>query len=410
MIPTGFIVFSLVLLNLLLIAVDLYFFVEFKKYIQKKSKRTKLIITSYAILTVLVTLSLIATVVIKWTSPREGILFTIAYFVFSLWYIPKIILFAPSIIIQAFKRISLRFKRRNEQQTFSEKRRKALATLGWISASIPYFAVAHETFVTTINPKIKYVEIPSPRIEFPLNELSFVQISDIHAGSLHNSELFDEIVYEINALKPDFVFITGDFVNFSVQELEIIENGLSRINPQVAKMACLGNHEHYMSSDELELFKSKIRQCGVDLLINENRTFDFYSTKLQIAGMDNTSHRMNYGDVGKALANLDERRFTILLSHDPSNWDKSVRRMTFVDLMLSGHTHGGQIAIELGDTLLSPASFMYKQYAGLYSDNFQHLYVNTGIGTMAFPLRIGLPPEITFIKLKPVSNQFYSNV
>ncbi|MFN3307339.1 MAG: metallophosphoesterase, partial [Candidatus Kapaibacteriota bacterium] len=187
-------------------------------------------------------------------------------------------------------------------------------------------------------------------------------------------------------------------VNFSYKEIEIISESLSSIKAKFSVLACPGNHEHYMKDADFQRLAEEIRKCNVDLLINENRVFKFNESQLQVVGVDNTNHRMYYADFDKALHGLNKDFPIILLCHDPTNWDRSVRRKRKVDLMLSGHTHGGQIAFEILNSKISPAAFFYKQYAGLYADKEQYLYVNTGVGMVGVPVRAGLPPEITLIR------------
>ena len=88
------------------------------------------------------------------------------------------------------------------------------------------------------------------------------------------------------------------------------------------------------------------------------------------------------------------------MTHDPTNWDRSVKDYRKVDLMLSGHTHGGQIGWELAGQILSPARVVYRQFAGHYKFKDQHLYINRGIGTTGPPVRVGVKPEITYLTLR----------
>ncbi len=399
MIPLGFIIFSLVLLNLFLIAIDFFVLKKWQKFILEHNYN-KHFITVYKITFPLMAILLYVNAYIRWTNPLPPSLSIILNYVLTFWFLPKVI-FAIFIGFSSLFRFLKSRVQKREVAPLNTSRRKAIATLGWATASIPYFALAHETFKTTLTPKVKFVDVPIPNLDSTLSELRFVQLSDIHAGSLPSSEFFEKIALEVNLLNPDVIFITGDFVNFSPKELELVESGLKGLSARLGIYGCLGNHEHYTKPSELPELIQKIRDYGIDLLINENRTVVFNNSKLQIAGMDNTSHRMKFGDLDKALMGLDPNLPTILLCHDPSNWDKEIRGKHKVDLILSGHTHGGQIGFELFGSVISPAAIFYKQYAGLYYGNEQHLYVNTGIGTIGVPVRAGLPPEITLLRLHP---------
>jgi predicted MPP superfamily phosphohydrolase len=109
-----------------------------------------------------------------------------------------------------------------------------------------------------------------------------------------------------------------------------------------------------------------------------------------------------YGNLKKALVDIKEVPFKILLSHDPSHWSKEVIHDTNIALTLSGHTHGMQVGIHLKDKKWSPIKYKYKHWAGLYKEQDQYLYVNRGLGWLGFPGRLGMRPEITFIELKKV--------
>lgn len=399
MIPLGFIIFFLILLNLFLIAIDFFVFKKWKKFILEHNYN-KHFITIYKITFPLMAVLLYVNAYIRWTNPLPPNSSIILNYVLTFWFLPKVI-FAIFIGFSSLFQFLKSKLRKRKVATFNTSRRKAIATLGWATASLPYFVLAHETFKTTLTPKVKFVDVPIPSLDSTLSELRFVQLSDIHAGSLPSAEFFEKIVLEVNLLSPDVIFITGDFVNFSPKELELVEPGLKQLSARLGIYGCLGNHEHYTKPSELPLLIEKIRDYGIDLLINENRTLVFNNSKLQIAGMDNTSHRMKFGDLDKTLMGLDPNLPTILLCHDPSNWDKEIRGKRKADLILSGHTHGGQIGLELFGSLISPAAIFYRQYAGLYYGNDQHLYVNTGIGTIGVPVRAGLPPEITLLRLRP---------
>jgi len=107
-----------------------------------------------------------------------------------------------------------------------------------------------------------------------------------------------------------------------------------------------------------------------------------------------------YGDLDKALSKTNPSTFKILMSHDPTHWDEQVLQKTNIDLTLSGHTHGAQFGIEIPGWRWSPVSIRYKRWGGMYKEGSQYLNVNTGIGFIGYPGRVGMPPEITVIELK----------
>jgi len=175
-----------------------------------------------------------------------------------------------------------------------------------------------------------------------------------------------------------------------------------------------GNHDYgdYKSWETKEAkqqnFKDLIeahRLLGFDLLMNEHRMLEQGGEKLAIIGIENwgAGRFSKYGKLDVAQQGTDEAATKILLSHDPSHWDAQVRpQYKDIDLTLSGHTHGFQFGVEIGGFKWSPSQYAYKQWAGLYKEGNQHLYVNRGFGYLGYPGRVGMPPEITIIELKRV--------
>ncbi len=400
MIPIGLILLTVVVLNVIFILVDIYIYRKFRK-ISLDNHWNNIYSKIYLISIPIFGIWLVANSIIRWSFPIPSKFVTFSNYFLTFWYLPKLIFLIAYWIYFVVNRLIRVVSKSHSKGTLpyaNSARRKFITTLGWSAVGLPYLALAHESFKTTLSPKVITVEVPLLNLSSEIKELRMVQISDIHAGSLPSVRFFTKIVGIINSLNPDFVFVTGDFVNFSYKEIEIISESLSNIRAKYSVLACPGNHEHYMKKEDFERLADEIRKCNVDLLINENRVFKFNESQLQVAGVDNTNHRMNYADFDKALYGLKKEYPIILLCHDPTNWDKSVRKKRKVDLMLSGHTHGGQIAFEILNSKISPAAFFYKQYAGLYADKDQYLYVNTGVGMVGVPVRAGLPPEITLIR------------
>ena len=148
------------------------------------------------------------------------------------------------------------------------------------------------------------------------------------------------------------------------------------------------------------------RLMGYDLLMNEHRLLESGGEKIAIIGIENwgmgPSHRFpKYGKLQEAVRGTEEIPVRILLSHDPSHWDAQIRpEFPNIDLTFAGHTHGFQMGIEFGDFRWSPSQYAYKQWAGLYREGAQYLYVNRGYGCIGYPGRVGMPPELTVIELK----------
>lgn len=283
-------------------------------------------------------------------------------------------------------------------------RRKFVKDASWALMGVPFFIASKGALKTTYQFTIHEVDIPLSGLPRSLDGFRLVQISDLHAGSFHSSEPMEEAVRIINHLKADLVAVTGDFVNYHYDEYPIIAESISKIQSKYGIYGCLGNHDHFMKKSSVGELRKMISQSGINLLDNYGIVVETSQGPLQIAGVDNTGYGQYFADFDKTINGLSNDIPKILLCHDPTNWDKSIRNKMKVDLMLSGHTHGGQAGIDLVGNFITPAMFVYEQYAGLYQDKDQYLYINRGLGNSGIPIRVGVPPEITLITLRSKSD------
>ena len=212
--------------------------------------------------------------------------------------------------------------------------------------------------------------------------------------------------------KPDLVFFTGDLVNNLAEEVKEYVPVFEKVKAPLGVYSTLGNHDYgdYVSwpsqqakMQNLDQLKEAHRLMGWNLLMNENKQIELGGDSLAILGIENWGKGgfVKHGRLGKAYQGTEDAAVKLLLSHDPSHWDAQVRpSYKDIDLMVAGHTHGFQFGIELGNFRWSPAQYMYKQWAGLYQEAKQYLYVNRGFGFLGFPGRIGILPELAIIELK----------
>ncbi|MDT3737952.1 MAG: metallophosphoesterase [Candidatus Kapabacteria bacterium] len=328
----------------------------------------------------------------------------------SFWYLPKILIIPFLTLIEVYKplkKISVRkFKKAKLDipAKVIKSRRHFMGNVAWSVAGIPYL-LAVKGLVFTINElKIFRESIYFHKLPAALDGLKIVQISDLHLGTFMTPEPLNRLKSLVNSLNPDLIFITGDFVNFRYEELDAGEELLRGLKSNYGTFACLGNHDHYMTDIDHQKLIKRINNTGVQLLINENRVLNIRGKEINLASIDNYGSKQTYGDFNKAFEGLSDDNVTIFLSHDPKTWDSHIVGKRNVDLTLSGHTHGGQVALEFMGYDLSLAKVMYKQYKGLYSSGNQYLYVNSGIGVSGPPIRLGINPEVTLITLKKPMN------
>ena len=185
-----------------------------------------------------------------------------------------------------------------------------------------------------------------------------------------------------------------------------------KISGPLGTYSILGNHDYgdYRSWPSIEAKQQNLsdlvkvhKALGWDLLLNENRRIKVDGEEIAILGCENwgKGRFQKYGDMASTYSGIEELPTKILLSHDPSHWDAQVRsNYPDINLMLSGHTHGFQFGVEIGNFQWSPSQYYYKQWAGLYQEGDQQIYVNRGFGYIGYPGRVGILPEITILELK----------
>ena len=237
------------------------------------------------------------------------------------------------------------------------------------------------------------------------------QFSDMHMGTFRNGHEEDvaSIVDLINAQKCDAVAFTGDLVNHQASELDGYKDVLSRLSAPDGVYSVMGNHDYsmYMRYDSEDLRKADVealqrRQLayGWQLLLNENRVVRRGADSIAIVGVENSGRPPfpMLGDLAKAQEGLSDGCFKILLSHDPTHWQREVVPQTDIQLTLSGHTHAGQFCV-FG---WSPVKHVYDEWTGTVvgNDGSQALNVSNGIGAVMFPFRFGAWPEINVITLR----------
>ena len=249
--------------------------------------------------------------------------------------------------------------------------------------------------------------------DFPkqLNGLKIVQLSDIHLGSFgKNPKVLQEAIQQINKIKPDILLFTGDIVNNFSDEMDGFEPYLNQLQAKYGKFAILGNHDYgdyYNWPDSVskeqnqERIRSGLTAAGFNLLLNKWSLVRMKDTSICIVGVENWGHKPfpQYARLDLAMNGIPANSFKILMTHDPAHWQAKVINQTSIPLTLSGHTHGGQFGIKLAGIEFSPIWLIQKDWGGLYRSGNQYLYVNRGLGTVGFPGRIEMKPEITVLTL-----------
>lgn len=291
-------------------------------------------------------------------------------------------------------------------------RSQFLARTAAIAGSIPIVTMTFGIVSGAHDYRIRKQKLKFPNLPSSFDGLKIIHISDIHSGSFFNKTAVKGGVEMILQEKPDVIFFTGDLVNEETREVDNYINVFDKVKAPLGVFSTTGNHDYgdyrLWSSYEAkeQNFKDLIeahRLLGWDLMMNEHRFLEVDGEKLAIIGIENwgTGRFPKYGKLKEAYEGVEDSPVKILLSHDPSHWDAQVRpEYPEIDLMLAGHTHGFQFGVESGDIRWSPSQWIYKQWAGLYQEDHQYLYVNRGYGFIGYPGRIGILPEITLFELQ----------
>ena len=290
----------------------------------------------------------------------------------------------------------------------SEFLAKTALTIGGLHAGGMAWGIlsgAHDYRVRNVTLRIK--NLPKQ-----FDGMKIAQLSDIHSGSFFNKTAVKGGVEMLMKEKPDMFFFTGDLVNNIAPEMKDYIDIFSKIKAPLGTFSTLGNHDYgdytQWESDEKKIQNLKDlmnahKTLGWDLLMDEHRAVKVDGESIGVLGIQNwgAGNFAKYGNLEKAQQQAHDLPVKLLLSHDPSHWRNQVLdKHKDIDVAFAGHTHGMQYGIELGNFKWSPVQLRYKEWAGLYEENDQKLYVNRGFGYIGYPGRLGILPEIAIFELK----------
>lgn len=291
-------------------------------------------------------------------------------------------------------------------------RSEFLTRAALVATAVPFGAMTYGIISGAHDYRIRRVTVSLPNLPKSFDGMRIGQLSDIHSGSFWNKTAVSGGVDMMLAEKPDIIFFTGDLVNDRSEEVKDYVPIFGKLKAPLGVYSTTGNHDYGdyaqwpSAAAKEENFRNLVkahREMNFDILMNENRIIEQGGEKMAILGVENwgAGRFSKHGKIDRAHRGTEEAVTKILLSHDPSHWDAQIRpSFPDIDLMLSGHTHGFQFGVEIGGFKWSPSQYVYKQWAGLYKEGNQHLYVNRGFGYLGYPGRIGMPPELTIIELK----------
>ncbi|WZP00451.1 metallophosphoesterase [Isosphaeraceae bacterium EP7] len=240
--------------------------------------------------------------------------------------------------------------------------------------------------------RVTRVRVPLRNLPAAFEGTTLAHLTDIHHGPNVSIEYVRHVVDMTNALKPDLVMLTGDFVHRGHPHIEPVAGELARLRAGMGKFAVLGNHDHWGNPADM---RAALVSAGVTLAENRGEWIERGCNRLRVAGVGDLWEDRQ--DPASALGDADEGDATILMSHNPDYAEYLTDRR--VGLMLSGHTHGGQIRVPGYGAPILPSRFGQKYAQGLVEGPACPVYVSRGVGTAGPPARFFCRPEVVHITL-----------
>jgi uncharacterized protein len=348
----------------------------------------------------------------------------------GLWFFSALFAFLAVKCVHVLERAWRLFRARNQpvakaggdELPVDPSRRYFFKTATAAAGAVPFLGAMYGFAAERLNYQVHRVEIPISNLPAALDGMKIAQLSDIHMSGYMPRSQVRRAIDMANDLGADLAVVTGDFITGADDPLDECIEEIRRLSAPLGIYGCNGNHEIYAQAEDRaqELFT----QFGMRLLRRENALISFRGAKFNLIGVDYQRERNPGGRRISTLSGVEPLIRNdvpnILLSHNPNSFSRAAE--LGVELSLAGHTHGGQIQVEILDHRLSPARFITDYVAGLYirplftpaktvaSQKFLHaatlqgphaaIYVNRGLGTVGAPVRLGVPPEISLLTLR----------
>lgn len=304
-------------------------------------------------------------------------------------------------------------------------RRSFFRTASVVAGAAPFLGVMYGYAAERLRYEVRRVEIPLPNLPPELDGMEIVQISDIHLSGYMTRESVRRAVDMANDVGADLAVVTGDLITGMHDSMADCVDEVRHLRAPLGVYGCNGNHEIYARAEDLA--ERLYQQAGMKLLRSENALVTYRGAQFNLIGVDYQRERTPSGRKMQMLSGIEPlvRRDmpNILLSHNPNTFNRAAE--LGIELSLAGHTHGGQVQVEILDVSISPARFITDYVAGLYHrpllmpdvpkrlgetiklmpnapKGLAALYVNRGLGTVGAPVRLGAPPEITHMVLRRV--------
>jgi predicted MPP superfamily phosphohydrolase len=290
----------------------------------------------------------------------------------------------------------LRVLKRHFAADVSPSRRRVLTAAGNTLLATPFAVIGYGALVQRTDFRVREVDIPIPGLPQDLESLRILHLSDIHLSAFLSERELAGVIDASNELRPHIAMMTGDLISGHQDPLDACIRQLARVKSDAGMFGCMGNHERYVRVERYTA--QQAAKLGIPFLRHESRQLRFGSATLNIAGSDFESHRNHEHYLTGMERLVVPGAMNVLLQHSPDVFPAAASKG--YNLLLAGHTHGGQVTVEILDQSINPARFFTPFVYGLYRMGGAAAYVTRGIGTIGIPARIGAPPEISLLRLR----------
>ncbi len=278
-------------------------------------------------------------------------------------------------------------------------RRKLMRVAAGGLLAAPTAVTGYGFFLERTNLTVREIDLPVLALPPGLEGLRLVQISDIHLSAFLSELEFARMIDAANETRAHIAVVTGDLISFPRDPMDACLKQIARLRADAGVIGCMGNHELYTRSESYA--QREGARLGIGFLRQQAREFRFGSSVLNFGGVDyqRSARRDRYLTGAERL--IKPGAVNVLLSHNPDVFPVAARQGW--DATLSGHTHGGQVTVEIVEQMLNPARFLtpfvYGRYSSATGPKNPVLYVTRGLGTIGIPVRLGALPEIAVLRL-----------
>jgi uncharacterized protein len=275
-------------------------------------------------------------------------------------------------------------------------RRRFLDAAGAALVASPCIALGYGALVERTNFQVREIDVPIPGLPDDLVGLRLLHLSDIHLSAFLSERQLARVIDASNELRARVAVVTGDLISSHGDPLDACLRQIARLRSDAGTFGCMGNHERYAGAERYT--EVAAARLGIKFLRSESRVLRFGGADVNLAGVDHQAVNQPARYLLGAERMVRPDAVNVLLSHNPDVFPVAARKG--FDLTLSGHTHGGQVTMEILEQSLNPARFITPFVHGLYQEGKAAAYVTRGIGTIGIPARIGATPEISLLRLR----------